>query len=330
MDRVSETDGARAGGRLGWLATAPVGLVVLLAVGVLFDATTIGFAARENLFDFYQRLAPRAPISGERAGAPRGAVFIAIDDASLDRFGPWPWPRTRLADLVETANASGAAAVAFDAPVTGLDPLSPENAGRIWLERKPDAGLAAKLAETPRHDAVFAKVLKAAPSLLSLEATPNAAAAEAPPPRTPVTVQEGRLQDLALPQKGAAEAPPSILGAAASDIAVRTLTPDRDGVLRRAPTVWIVDRAVRPSLALGAARLALGAPKAVIDVEADRFWVSSRAASGVTLGVRRSPTLADASLRLHAPKSTAPRTISAATLLRSPGEAARSLQGRVA
>ncbi|MEM9749688.1 MAG: CHASE2 domain-containing protein, partial [Pseudomonadota bacterium] len=259
-----------------------------------------------------------------------GAVFIAIDDASLDRFGPWPWPRTRLADLVETANASGAAAVAFDAPVTGLDPLSPENAGRIWLERRPDAGLAAKLAETPRHDAVFAKVLKAAPSLLSLEATPNAAAAEAPPPRTPVTVQEGRLQDLALPQKGAAEAPPSILGAAASDIAVRTLTPDRDGVLRRAPTVWIVDRAVRPSLALGAARLALGAPKAVIDVEADRFWVSSRAASGVTLGDRRSPTLADASLRLHAPKSTAPRTISAATLLQSPGEAARSLQGRVA
>ena len=49
---------------------------------------------RNSLFDQYQRWHPRDEVS-----AP--VRIIDIDEASLARLGQWPWPRTRLADLVD-------------------------------------------------------------------------------------------------------------------------------------------------------------------------------------------------------------------------------------
>ena len=41
-------------------------------------------------------------------------IIVAIDEKSLDRFGRWPWPRTRIAELVEKLKNYGAKSVAFD------------------------------------------------------------------------------------------------------------------------------------------------------------------------------------------------------------------------
>ncbi len=47
--------------------------------------------------------------------APRDdIVHIDIDDKSLDQIGRWPWPRQRLAQLVEVLNTCGAQAVVLD------------------------------------------------------------------------------------------------------------------------------------------------------------------------------------------------------------------------
>jgi adenylate cyclase len=43
-----------------------------------------------------------------------GAVVVDIDEASIAALGPWPWPRSRLADLAEQALADGAQRVVFD------------------------------------------------------------------------------------------------------------------------------------------------------------------------------------------------------------------------
>lgn len=52
------------------------------------------------------------------AGDPRLAV-VDIDEASLERIGPWPWPRPRLADLAERLlSEGGARVVAFDMVLT--------------------------------------------------------------------------------------------------------------------------------------------------------------------------------------------------------------------
>ena len=68
-------------------------------------ALLIGFAAlraadpapveeiRVRTFDFFQRIDPRQKTA-------RPVTIVDIDDKSLEKFGQWPWPRTRIADLI--------------------------------------------------------------------------------------------------------------------------------------------------------------------------------------------------------------------------------------
>jgi adenylate cyclase len=47
-------------------------------------------------------------------GAEVPVRIIDVDDASLAALGQWPWPRTLLADMVNTLRDAGAAVIAFD------------------------------------------------------------------------------------------------------------------------------------------------------------------------------------------------------------------------
>ena len=66
-------------------------------------------------YRFSEALAPK------RGPNPQVAV-VAIDAASLKQLGPWPWPRSVLAKLIDTLNADKAGVVAF-----GMDLSSPQN-----------------------------------------------------------------------------------------------------------------------------------------------------------------------------------------------------------
>lgn len=88
------------------VATAAIGLgasllvLAVLITGVL--APLEGWAV-----DVMQRL------RGPRPADPR-IVVCAIDGGSIDRYGRWPWPRTRIASLVDRLSAAGARTIAFD------------------------------------------------------------------------------------------------------------------------------------------------------------------------------------------------------------------------
>lgn len=106
-------------------------------------------------------------------------VIIDIDEASLARYGQWPWPRHLLASLLDRLTESGVAAVAFDIMFAEPDRTSPACI-RENLERgasfPPQAGsrnsgdatreLSALLASLPDHDALFAAALGRAPAVL--------------------------------------------------------------------------------------------------------------------------------------------------------------------
>ena len=64
----------------------------------------------------------RASTSGNDREVP--AVAILIDDAAVERYGPLPWPRRRLAELVASSTASGARGIAIDLILT--DSTDPE------------------------------------------------------------------------------------------------------------------------------------------------------------------------------------------------------------
>ena len=63
--------------------------------------------AREATFDEYQRLSPRA-LRGDAGARRRHRRAVARE------FGQWPWPRDRVAQLIDAVADAGAAAIAFD------------------------------------------------------------------------------------------------------------------------------------------------------------------------------------------------------------------------
>ena len=46
--------------------------------------------------------------------APQEAVIVAIDDASVASLGRWPWPRKKMAELIDLLSRAGAKAIAVD------------------------------------------------------------------------------------------------------------------------------------------------------------------------------------------------------------------------
>ena len=98
---------------------------------------------RLALFDAYQTHFPR-----ERKSAP--ATIVHIDEASLKRFGQWPWPRTRLAALINRISTYKPSAIGLDIIMPEPDRASP---GRM-AESLPqiDSALRRQLAALPDND----------------------------------------------------------------------------------------------------------------------------------------------------------------------------------
>ena len=83
----------------------------LLSVALLFVAASVGAPVFDRLsllvFDQYQKTKPRPP-----GGAP--VLIVDIDEASINRIGQWPWPRSQMAQMVDRLGELGAAVIAFD------------------------------------------------------------------------------------------------------------------------------------------------------------------------------------------------------------------------
>ena len=52
-------------------------------------------------------------------------ILVEIDEASLNAYGQWPWPRSLLADLLEKITAANPAAVGIDIIFAERDRTSP-------------------------------------------------------------------------------------------------------------------------------------------------------------------------------------------------------------
>ena len=87
---------------------------------------TMELGARASMM----RLRGPRPTSGE-------VVIVAIDDLSLKWTGlQWPWPRARLAEIVDALNAAGARVVGLDILLfeDSADPSGDEALGRVLAE----------------------------------------------------------------------------------------------------------------------------------------------------------------------------------------------------
>src|SRR5205085_12157568 len=149
-------------------------VLALLAAATLVRAADPFFvrALRLIAFDSYQQLAPQSY-------DPRLPVRIVdIDEPSLARLGQWPWPRTKVRDLLLELTGKGAAVVGFDILFAEPDRTSVEEIVK-QLPAAQAALLTENAASEPTHDQIFAAALENTPSVL---APSLGSAANTPPP----------------------------------------------------------------------------------------------------------------------------------------------------
>ena len=103
---------------------------------------------RVRTFDTFQLVQPRVKTA-------RPVTIVDIDEKSLadPRLGQWPWPRTRIADIVNNLTRMGAVVIAFDVVFAEPDRLNPDMAAENF--RGLDEATREKLRALPSNDQIF-------------------------------------------------------------------------------------------------------------------------------------------------------------------------------
>jgi CHASE2 domain-containing sensor protein/serine phosphatase RsbU (regulator of sigma subunit) len=291
-----------------------IGGMVLLVALALMTAWGAPWASQLQAawFDAHQTLHPR---NVERLPV----TIVEIDQKSLVALGQWPWPRTRLAHLVDTINAVGPAAIGIDILMPEVDALSPESllSGIAMV----DPRFVALLQALPSNDRALASALQRAPAVLAFAGTLEPSGK--PLRSSPVVVAPAGGGDAAAPQvKQHAGALSSIevLAAEATGWGLISVDTER-GVLRRLPLLASIDGTLVPSLALEMLRVAMRAP-------AVRVATEGGAVNTVQVGDLVIRTAADASVRPYFSTRRAERFVSALDLWQGKVDASQ-LRGRL-
>ena len=102
-----------------WACCHVVILLLLLACTIGFSGSTypLRVELQYSVFDQFNKWYPREPTEK--------VIIVDIDEASLQRYGQWPWPRKIMAELVVSLTEKGAKAIAFDGVFSDEDRSSP-------------------------------------------------------------------------------------------------------------------------------------------------------------------------------------------------------------
>lgn len=296
---------------LSWLV--PVVAVMLGVAIFLLDPLPLQ-VLRNTVFDQYQRWAPRpyqeSPVR-----------IVDIDDESLSRLGQWPWPRTRIAELVARLRVAGASAVAFDVMFAEPDRTSPSAMLGIWGDTP---AMRAHLAGLPDHDEALAEMLAMAGGVVLGHAPTRTGK---PPEHFAEPYRIVSLGPSPLPYlhvfNSTVASLPGLQAAAAGNGAI-AFVPDSDGVVRRVPLLLrIGDKAV-PSLMAEALRVAQDARNYMVKTAEE----TGAGLQEVRIGALNVPTTAQGEVWVRYTRPVASRYVPAWKVLSGqvPEEA---LQGHI-
>jgi adenylate cyclase len=264
--------------------------------------------ARQLLFDHYQRRFPRIPAS-------QPVTIVAIDDKTLAAVGQWPWPRNRLANLVDAVAAYQPLAIGLDMYMPEADQTSPDKvAGNLPASA---AALAAGLRELPSHEAILADALRAAPSVLGAAAVDHASLDTSTDLRSaPILVHGTDPLDRVKRYRYVLASLPE-LQAAAHGQAMLNVSLEQ-GTVRRIPLMLGVGDKLVPGMPIELLRVATAS--AAIDVYAKGSGMQSVGVADVQV-----PTQPDGDIWLHfaSIRATQQRYVSAIDVLQGQVDPAR-------
>ncbi|MEL7281073.1 MAG: adenylate/guanylate cyclase domain-containing protein [Pseudomonadota bacterium] len=283
------------GGRM--LALCLVGVLLAMRVADPIPVQQLRFAA----FDLFQQIQPR-----EFASAP--VTILDIDDPSLEAYGQWPWPRSRVADLVIKSFEAGAVAMAFDIVFAEADRLSPAAIAADNTNLPED--IRAQLAELPDNDARLADAIRQTRVILgqtSVRSAQTGLKREANIRPVPFAILGEDARPFLPRFPDLVQNLPAFEDAAAGR-GVFSVRPDTDGIYRRVPIAMLVEEELRLGLAPELLRVATGG---------NAFALRGNAAGvdGVVLGGKLIRTAADGTVWPYLTPSDPARYVSAGALL---------------
>src|SRR6202051_250990 len=235
---------------------------------------------RVRTFDTFQRLDPRVKTA-------RPGTIVDIAERSLAKLGQWPWPRTRIADLVTNLTRLGAVAIAFDVIFSEPDRLNPDVAADTF--RDLDEETRAKLHALPSNDQVFADAMRRSRVVLG-ESGISQVLTELDK-TLPVTGLAMLGED---PQRFMVKFPgllrnTPVLEKAAAGRGLLTIDPERDGIIRRVPMILQAQGQTMPSLSFEMLRVVTGTD--TIFIKSDRAGITSVGVKGFQVPTDRNGQL---------------------------------------
>lgn len=194
----------------------------------------------------------------------KAIIIVDIDEQSLSQFGQWPWPRYRVALMLEKIRRDGAASIGLDIIFAEEDRTSPKIVQQqLLIELGVEIGFTGLPQGLEDNDQILANILKNGPFTLGYyfdlyhEVT-DAASKEIPSDDLhPVQLAVVSTKD-AIPLEetlfhaGRITGNIPALSTAAPRSGFLNVSPDPDGIIRRVPLLMSYKEEIFPSLALGA------------------------------------------------------------------------------
>ena len=205
---------------------------------------------RVRTFDTFQRIEPRVKTQ-------RPVTIVDIDEKSLAKFGQWPWPRTRIADMIANLTKLGAVVIALRHGVLGARPAQSRCRRRHHFAistRRPGA----KLRALPSNDQIFADAMRRSRVVLGetglAKSIPNL---DKTLPVTGIGDAGRGPQRFMFNFPGLLRNMP-VLEQAAAGRGLFTINPERDGIVRRVPMIMQAQGVTMPSLSFEMLRVVTG------------------------------------------------------------------------
>ncbi|MBL6935973.1 MAG: adenylate/guanylate cyclase domain-containing protein [Alphaproteobacteria bacterium] len=248
---------------------------------------------RAMVFDTFQRIEPREY-------TPLPVRIVDLDDASLEKIGQWPWPRTVVAKMVTRLTELGAAVVVFDIVFSEPDRTSPKNIMPLWPD-VPGKNVLAKFAERiPDHDDFLGETMAKSNVVTGFTLTNGeitrkpavkgtfAKAGDDPAPFVPFF--SGSVVNLPQIEKGA------------KGNGSFNMVADPDGIVRRVPMIVRLGDTLYPTLAPEAVRTVQGAKTYVVKssgASGEQSLGEHTGINNIKIGQVEVPTDANGNVYVH-------------------------------